>query len=125
MIANLQQSIGRSDFLLAFNEIPLILVKPWTTTFFMMLLYLTTDSLLAFKSSLITSFGYYILTVIKLFYKDGRPFLMSREVIGYSCRFDFGSPSYHLYTLITFWFYNLVMYQMKYAPKINRGLVLL
>lgn len=93
--------------------------------FFMMLFYLTTDSLLAFKSALITSFGYFILTVLKLLYKDGRPFWLSNEVVGYICRFDFAGPSYHLYTLITFWAYNIIMYQMKYAAEVRRWLVYL
>lgn len=85
----------------------------------MMLLYLVTDSLLAFKSAIITCFGYYILTVLKLLYKDGRPFWLSQEVYGYRCRFDFGGPSYHLYTITTFWIYNIIMYQMKFAEKVN------
>ena len=110
MIENLQKNLGENDTIQTFNEIPLYLVKPWASLFFMMLLYLTTDSLLAFKSALITSFGYYFLTVLKLLYKDGRPFWVSKEIIGYRCRFDFGGPSYHLYTLVTFWTYNVVMY---------------
>lgn len=88
--------------------------------FAMMFLYLTTDSLLAFKSAIITCFGYYILTVLKLLYKDGRPFWLSQEIMGYRCRFDFGGPSYHLYTLTTFWAYNIIMYRMKYVAKVNK-----
>jgi len=110
MIENLQKTLGDNETLQIFNEIPLVLVRPWASIFFMMLFYLTTDSLLAFKSALITSFGYFILTVLKLLYKDGRPFWVSKEIVGYSCRFDFGGPSYHLYTLVTFWVYNVVMY---------------
>lgn len=78
-------------------------------------LYLTTDSLLAFKTALITSLGYYFLTFLKLIYKDARPFWVSSGIFGFSCRFDFGAPSYNLYTIITFWVYNIIMYQMKYA----------
>jgi hypothetical protein len=78
--------------------------------FFMSLLYMTTDSLLAFKSAIITCFGYYFLTILKLLYKDGRPFWLSQEIVGHRCKFDFGGPSYHLYTLLTFWVYNIIMY---------------
>jgi hypothetical protein len=87
-----------------------LIVRPVFTTFMMIFLYLTTDSLLAFKSALITCMGYYILTVLKLLYKDARPFWLSKEVLGFRCRFDFGAPSYHLYTLVTFWVYNIIMY---------------
>jgi PAP2 superfamily len=82
-------------------------------------MYLTTDSLLAFKSAFITCMGYYILTVLKLLYKDARPFWLTNDIDGYRCRFDFGAPSYHLYTLTTFWAYNIIMYQMKYAEREN------
>lgn len=89
----------------------------------MELLYLTTDSLLAFKTAIITCFGYYILTFLKLMYKDARPFWLSEQIVGHRCRFDFGDPSYHLYTMITFWSYNIIMYQMKYAEKVNKKVV--
>ena len=91
--------------------------------FIMEFLYLTTDSLLAFKSAIITCFGLYILTFLKLMYKDARPFWLSNDIIGYSCRFDFGDPSYHLYLLTTLWVYNIIMYQMKYAEKVNKQIV--
>jgi len=88
--------------------------------FFMELFYLTTDSLLAFKSAIITCFGYYILTCLKLLYKDARPFWLSTEITGFRCRFDFAAPSYHLYTLMTFWAYNIIMYRMKYSATVNK-----
>ena len=87
--------------------------------FVMQFLYLTTDSLLAFKSALITCLGYYVLTVLKLIYKDARPFWISSEVEPYRCRYDFAGPSYHLYTIITFWVYNVIMYRMKYNDRVN------
>jgi hypothetical protein len=90
---------------------------------FMQLLYLTTDSLLAFKTAMITCIGYYILTFLKLLYKDTRPFWLSKDIFGYNCKFDFGAPSYHLYTLVTFWAYNIIMYQMKYADRVNKSKV--
>lgn len=68
--------------------------------------------------------GYYILTFLKLIYKNPRPFWLDSEIHGYRCRFDFGGPSYHLYTLTTFWAYNIIMYRMKYAdPPINKKIV--
>jgi len=68
--------------------------------------------------------GYYILTFLKLIYKNPRPFWLDANIHGYRCRFDFCGPSYHLYTLTTFWAYNIIMYRMKYAdPPINKKIV--
>lgn len=77
MIHSIQANFGSSETLLHIFELPLILVRPVASNFFMILLYLTTDSLLAFKSAFITCMGYYILTVLKLLYKDARPFWMT------------------------------------------------
>lgn len=85
----------------------------------MLFLYLTTDSLIAFKSSILTCFGIYFITFLKLLYKDGRPFWIGTDIKGYDCAFDFAGPGYHLYTITFFWTYNIVMYCMKYAEKVN------
>lgn len=123
MIQAIQENFGNSTLLLDFFEIPMTLVRPQATMHFMQFMYLTTDSLLAFKTAIITSMGYYILTVLKLAYKDPRPFWLDQKIHGYRCRFDFGGPSYHLYTLTTFWAYNIIMYRLKYAePPVNKRL---
>jgi hypothetical protein len=85
--------------------------------------YLATDSLIAFKSAIMTCFGLYIITFLKLLYKDGRPFWLSSDVKGYECVFDFAGPGYHLYIITFFWSYNIVMYCMKYSEKVNYTLV--
>lgn len=103
--------------------IPLVLCKPEITCFFMFFFYLSTDSLIAFKSAILTCFGIFLITFLKLIYKDGRPFWIEKEIIGYACAFDFGGPGYHLYTLTFFWSYNIIMYCMKYAEKVNYLLV--
>jgi hypothetical protein len=51
MIISLQQSFGNSETLQWFMRLPLILVRPQVTCLFMCLLYLSSDSLLAFKVS--------------------------------------------------------------------------
>ncbi len=43
--------------------------------------------------------------------------------MGYQCFFDFGAPGYHLFILTFFWSYNIIMYRMKYAEKVNYMLV--
>ena len=54
---------------------------------------MATDSLIAFKSSVLTCFGIYIMTFLKLLYKDGRPFWLSNPIQGYVCEFDFSGPA--------------------------------
>ena len=124
MIRNFQTNLdGSASFLRVFMQIPLALVTPQITLLFMILLYLSTDSLIAFKSSLLTCFGIYIMTFLKLLYKDGRPFWVEPDIKGYSCAFDFAGPAYHLFILTFFWVYNLVMYCMKYAEEVNLPLI--
>lgn len=124
LIRNFQQRLdGSSSFYQVFFNIPLALVTPHATALFMILFYLATDSLIAFKSSLLTCFGIYIITFLKLLYKDGRPFWVEPDIKGYNCSFDFAGPSYHLFILSFFWVYNLVMYCMKYAEEVNYYIV--
>lgn len=89
----------------------------------MILFYMLTDSLIAFKSAILTCFGIYIMTFLKLLYKDGRPFWTSDPIEGFVCSFDFGGPAYHLFILTFFWSYNIVMQKMKYTERVNRWLV--
>jgi hypothetical protein len=124
MIQSFQTHLdGSQSFMKVFMNIPLVLVTPQVTVLFMILLYLATDSLIAFKSSLLTCFGIYIITFLKLLYKDGRPFWVENNIKGYSCSFDFAGPSYHLFIMMFFWAYNLVMYCMKYAEEVNYTVV--
>lgn len=104
-------------------KVPLILVRPETTCLFMFMLYLSTDSLIAFKSSILTCFGIYLITFLKLLYKDGRPFWINADIVGYDCSFDFSGPGYHLYMITFFWLYNIIMYCMKYTENVNTILV--
>lgn len=123
MIVKLQQSFGHSAALEFFMRLPLILVRPQVTCLFMCLLYLASDSLIAFKSAILTCFGFYFITFLKLLYKDGRPFWLDSQVTSYDCVFDFAGPGYHLYIITFFWTYNIIMYCMKYAEKVHTTLV--
>jgi hypothetical protein len=123
LIQKIQESFGQSEFLEVFMRIPIWLMRPETTCFFMFFFYLATDSLIAFKNAILTCFGLYFITFLKLLYKDGRPFWIKENIIGYECFFDFGAPGYHLYILTFFWAYNIIMYCMKYAEKVNNLLV--
>ena len=77
MIINLQKNFYPTEARSVIFMIPMILVRVEVTVLFMFLLFLATDSLIAFKSAILTSFGIYIITFLKLLYKDGRPFWLS------------------------------------------------
>jgi hypothetical protein len=108
-----------------FFKVPIILFKANTTCLCMCLLFLSTDSLIAFKSAILTCFGLYIMTFLKLIYKDGRPFWLAANIYGLICEFDFAGPAYHLFILSFFWCYNIIMYCMKYAREVNKPLVII
>jgi hypothetical protein len=91
----------------------------------MFFFYLSTDSLIAFKSAISSCFGIYFITFLKLLYKDGRPFWIKPAIIGYECSFDFAGPGYHLYIITFFWAYNIIMYGMKYSERVNLKFVYL
>ena len=57
-----------------------------------------------------TCFGLYLITFLKMLYKDGRPFWLIPVIDGYECMFDFAGPGYHLYIITFFWSYNIIMY---------------
>lgn len=63
-----------------FFQVPIYLVKVNMTCLFMCILFLSTDSLIAFKSAILTCFGVYIMTFLKLIYKDGRPFWLAANI---------------------------------------------
>jgi hypothetical protein len=53
-----------------------------------------TDSLIAFKCGLTTSFGIFFICFMSMLYKDGRPFWEKLEIQPYgNCLYNFSSPS--------------------------------
>ncbi len=64
-------------------KIPIFLVSPEVTCFWMFFYYLATDSLIAFKNAILTCFGLFFITFLKLLYKDGRPFWIKEKIVGY------------------------------------------
>ncbi len=89
------------------------------------ILFLMTDSLLAFKSSMLFGFGIYIITFLKLIYKDGRPFWIDDDVKAYYCAFDFSGPSYHMFILTFLYPYLAILYWMKYSTTVYAKTVIL
>lgn len=83
-------------------------------------LYLFSDSLLGYKTSMVTFFGVFIIAIIKLIYQIPRPFWIFGDVEGKACTMDFSGPSDHAF-LATFFYSYITLIYSKYTDKyINR-----
>mmetsp|Transcript_36909 Transcript_36909/g.56517 ORF Transcript_36909/g.56517 Transcript_36909/m.56517 type:complete len:135 (-) Transcript_36909:135-539(-) len=87
--------------------------------------FLAFDSLIAFKTSLLYCFGIYVMMILKLLYESPRPFWMKHSIqaLGQTCKFDFSSPSTHIFNLCFFWLYSIFMYHQKYTERANKALL--
>ena len=81
------------------------------------ILLLVADSLLTFKTTLLTTLGIYFLSMLQLAFKDGRPFWDVADISSNGhCKLDFASPSEGAYLMTFFWPYIIIMYLFKYSP---------
>jgi hypothetical protein len=89
------------------------------------ILFLASDSLIAFKSALMYCLGSYLFVMIKVMYQSPRPFWTSTAIDTYQgyCMFDFASPSTHIFNVVFFLNYNIFMYFQKYSSVPNKPLV--
>ena len=72
------------------------------------LLVLMCDSLLSFKSTILGTLGIYLMGMVQLAFKDGRPFWDKAEITSNGhCKSSFGSPNESAF-LMTF-FYPYIM----------------
>ena len=96
------------------------------TLFIGMMLFLISDSLIAFKTSMVYCFGLYMIVILKLFYESPRPFWNSTEIVTFMdfCDFDFACPGNHVFSLCFFWTYTIFMTFQKYSVEINYILVM-
>lgn len=105
---------------------PIFLCSPVATNLALLTLYLCTDSLNAFKTAFLTQIGYYLLSVLELFYKDARPFWNNAQIKSYNmCLFNFGSPSQTTFILSFMYSYTLLMYRVKYTEPGKQNSVLI
>lgn len=88
-------------------------------------LFMISDSLIAFQCALIYCIGLYSMVLLKLAYESPRPFWMKSNIRTYNnqCDFDYASPSQHIYNLSFFWVYCIFMYFQKYTQEVNKPLV--
>ena len=83
-------------------------------------LLLLADSWLAYKTTLVTGFGIYLIAFMQLSFKSGRPFWDVAEISSNGhCLFDFSGPSESAFIMTFFWPYVLIMFFSKYykSPK--------
>ena len=84
------------------------------------ILALVADSLLTFKTTILTTIGIYMLGMIQIAFKDGRPFWDVAAISSNGhCRIDFGSPNEQSFLMTFFYPYIITMYLFKYAPRPN------
>ena len=83
-------------------------------------LHLCTDSLLTFKTTILTCFGIYMLALLQMLFKSGRPFWDNPDITAYGqCKFDFSSPAMTTFVGTFIFPYLILMYFMKYNNNPN------
>lgn len=90
-------------------------------------LYLFSDSLLGFKTSMVTFFGVTMIAIVKLLYQIQRPFWIYSEIEGKQWNFDFSGPSDHAFLATFFYSYVILIYSKytdRYVNRIRAGLLL-
>ena len=81
----------------------------------MYLLYLGGDVILATKTALVAYFGQFLLILLKITYKEPRPFWIEENIKAYRCDFDFEGPSDHMFILMFLGTYLNLIYIRKYT----------
>jgi len=127
MIKDLQSkgSLLASDGFQVLYEVLIVAFSSEFSLLVSIFLFLSMDSLIAFKAALLCCLGIYVMVLLKLMYESPRPFWMERDIIAYRghCKFDFGSPSQHVFSLVYFYPYLIFMYFQKYTLRVNKPLV--
>ena len=83
-------------------------------------MHLVADSWLAYKATLVTCIGIYLLAFMQVSFKSGRPFWDVAEITSNGhCLYDFSRPSETAFTMTFFWPYVIIMFLFKYysSPK--------
>ena len=91
-------------------------------------IYLFADPLLGFKISIVTFFGIFMISFIKLIYQIPRPFWKYLEIKGKKCSYDFSGPSDHAFVTTFFYSYAILIfskYSEKRMPRLTLTLLIL
>ena len=82
------------------------------------ILVLMCDSLLSFKSTILTMLGIYGMGMFQLAFKDGRPFWDIADITSNGhCKSSFGSPNESAFIMTFFYPYIMHQFLFKYAPR--------
>jgi len=88
----------------------------------LLILQMFTDSLIAFKTGLLSSFGVFFVFFMAMLFKDGRPYWVQAEVRAYSnCMYSFGSPDSRQFIATFVWPYYFMQLRLKYATSTKRS----
>lgn len=87
--------------------------------YLMFILYLTGDAILATKTALVGFFGEFLLVLLKIAYKEPRPFWVYKNIKTIRCvnSSDFEGPSDHIFMLMFMGTYLNLIYLRKYSSK--------
>ena len=73
------------------------------------------DQVLAYKTMLLTTSGNFVIVLLNLAFKDGRPFWDLRDVRSHGqCVYYFGSPDLVAFNATFVWLYMICIYLFKY-----------
>lgn len=85
-----------------------------------LIIFLVSDSLIAFKNLQVFLFGDYLFSIIKVLYHAERPFWSLAVINTYQfCLFDFNMPSEKIYNVFFYSIYNVIMYFGKYSEEVK------
>ena len=88
---------------------------------FLFVLMLVAVSALAYKTTLVTCIGIYLLAFMQMMFKSGRPFWDNAEISSNGhCYFGFAGPSQGTYLMTFFWPYIIIMFLFKYHKTPHR-----
>lgn len=87
---------------------------------FHMISFLSSDSLLAYKTTLCYCLGSFMMTILKLAYAEPRPYWTERSIKtpNNECDFSFGNPTQSTFNFIFFFSYSAYMQLYRYV-KVN------
>ena len=90
-------------------------------------MFLSQDSLIAFKALLLNCIGLYVISLLKIIYSSPRPYWSDKhiETIKNGCLFDYPSPNNGIYFGFFFYAYLIFMYSVRYTVKVNKTLVII
>lgn len=109
------RNIEIANFIMNISEIN-------TTRYIIYALYLSGDSIQATKAALVAFTGEFMMVIMKIAYKEPRPYWNHPDIVSYRCRDDFEGPSDHLFLIIFLSTYLNLLYLRKYSRSSHHSL---